>query len=283
MKASPFPASPLRAVVAVASEEARVRIGELLRRDRPADVAGAAAAEELPGLLRRLQPDLLFVDRGFSGAIGSALAPGEPAVIFVAAAEREALRGFELGAADCLLEPIGEERFRGALARADAMRARARRDSLQERLGRLAGQLELELRHRLFLRSSGEIAVVRRSEIDWIEADGDYVKLHQAGRTHMVRATMSAFEMKLDPGLFVRIHRSTIVNVDRIRRIRLSFARDHGVVLQDGTTLRLSRRYQGRLRALTGGREDPFADPAAARARPDRGRGAPGLRAPARA
>jgi two-component system, LytTR family, response regulator len=263
MKPSRPPAPALRAVVAVSRRETRLRIGELLRRDRSAEVAVAGSPEELAATLRQDQPDLLFVDRLGCSAVGSAGVPMLPPLIFVAAEEREALLGFELGAADCLLEPIAEERFRGALVRADAARALARRAGLQERLDRLASRLELEAGNRLFLKSSGEISVVRRSDVDWIEADGDYVKLHQAGRTHMVRATMTAFETRLDPGRFVRIHRSTIVNVDRIRKLRLSLATDHTVVLQDGTTLRLSRGYHGRLRDMIGNMEDPFGDPAA--------------------
>ncbi len=263
MKASRPPAPALRAVVAVSRRETRLRIGELLLRDRSAEVVGAASPEELAATLRQVQPDLLFVDRHAGGAIGSAGVPALPAVIFVAAEGREALLGFELGAADCLLEPIAEEKFRGALVRADAARALLRRAGLQERLNRLTSRLDLDAGNRLFLRSSGEISVVRRSDVDWIEADGDYVKLHHAGRTHMVRATMTAFETRLDPGRFVRIHRSTIVNVDRIRKLRLSLATDHSVVLQDGTTLRLSRGYHGRFRNMIGNMEDLFGDPAA--------------------
>ncbi len=263
MKASRAPGPPLRAVVAVSSRETRLRIGELLRRDRSAEVAGTPSPDELAGTLRQVKPDLLFVDRLGGGAVASAGVPAWPPLIFVAAEEREALLGFELGAADCLLEPLSEERFRSALVRAEAVRALARRASRLERLNQLARHLDLEGGHRLFLRSAGEIAVVRRSEVDWIEADGDYVKLHQAGRTHMVRATMTAFETRLDPDRFVRIHRSTIVNVDRIRKFRLSLAADPSVVLQDGTTLRLGRGYQGRLRELIGNMEDPFGGPVA--------------------
>ncbi len=261
MKTSASPAVSLRAVVAVAKTETRLRLGELLGRERSAEVAGLASAEELNGTLRRLRPDLLFVDRPAAAALRLEGVPAAPALIFIACEERDALLGFEVGAADCLLEPVCEERFRVALVRADAVRVQARRASLQERLTRLACHLDLDLRSRLFLKSSGEISVLRTSEVDWIEADGDYVKLHQAGRTHMVRATMTAFETRLDPDRFVRIHRSTIVNVDRIRRIRLSLATDHCVVLQDGTMLRLSRGYHGRLRDLIGNLDDSARRP----------------------
>ncbi|HLP25641.1 MAG TPA: LytTR family DNA-binding domain-containing protein, partial [Acidobacteriota bacterium] len=105
-------------------------------------------------------------------------------------------------------------------------------------------------RERILLRSGGEIYFVRAEDIDWIEAEGDYMKFHAAGRVHMLRETMANLEERLDSRRFIRIHRSTIVNIDRVKKLSPSFAGEYAVILHDGTKLRLSRGYHDRLQEL---------------------------------
>ncbi|MBI3886851.1 MAG: LytTR family transcriptional regulator, partial [Opitutae bacterium] len=103
---------------------------------------------------------------------------------------------------------------------------------------------------RILLKSGGEIFFLKADEIDWIEAEGDYMKFHAGGRTHLLRETMSRLEARLDPHRFIRIHRSTIVNIDRVKKLSPSFAGEYAVILHDGTKLKLSRGYHERLQEL---------------------------------
>jgi two-component system LytT family response regulator len=103
---------------------------------------------------------------------------------------------------------------------------------------------------RIMIKSSGEIIFLKVDEIDWIEAEGDYMKFHVAGRSHLMRETMARLEQRLDPRRFVRIHRSTIVNLDRVQKLSPSFAGEYAVILRDGTKLRLSRGFHERIASL---------------------------------
>jgi two-component system LytT family response regulator len=103
---------------------------------------------------------------------------------------------------------------------------------------------------RILLKSSGEIFFLKADEIDWIEAEGDYMKFHVGGRAHLMRETMARLEARLDPKRFIRIHRSTIVNIDRLRKLSPSFAGEYAVILHDGTRLKLSRGYHERIAAI---------------------------------
>jgi two-component system LytT family response regulator len=140
--------------------------------------------------------------------------------------------------------------------RAKATIRRREADLVNARLSRLLQYLESappassDANDRILVKSSGEIFFLKSAEIDWIEAEGDYMKFHVAGKTHLMRETMARLEARLDPKKFIRIHRSTIVNVDRMRKLSPSFAGEYAVILHDGTKLRLSRGYQERIAAL---------------------------------
>jgi two-component system LytT family response regulator len=205
----------------------------------------------------RLRPDLVFLDVQMVGCdgfealrrVGPAAAP---VVVFITAYDEYALRAFEFNAVDYLLKPYDDARFAVALDRAKDLVNHKRGESVDNRLARLLKHLEVEKRDRILLKSSGEIIFLKTSEIDWVEAEGDYVKFHVAGRSHLMRGTMAGLEAQLDPARFIRIHRSTIVNADRLRKLSPSFEGEYAVVLHDGTKLRLSRGYQDRIRALLG-------------------------------
>jgi two-component system LytT family response regulator len=161
-----------------------------------------------------------------------------PAIIFVTAYDQYALRAFEAGALDYLLKPFDNIRFDRAVGRAKQKIAHGR--DLPKKLDRLA------------IKSAGQVAFVSLSEIDWIEAADYYAALHVGQKTHLLRRSMSELEQDLDPATFCRVHRSTIVNLDRVRCLRLSEDGDYKVLLENGTNLRLSRRYRKQLQSRMG-------------------------------
>ena len=254
------PAQPLPIRTLIADDEPIARRGVrlLLERDGGIEIVGeASGGVEAADLITRLRPDLVFLDVQMVGCdgfetlrrVGPEVAP---VVVFVTAYDEYALRAFEFNAVDYLLKPYDDVRFAAALDCARDLVMRKRNDIVDNRLTRLLEHIEGEGRDRILLKSSGEIILLKTSEIDWIEAEGDYVKFHVAGRTHLMLGTMAALEERLDPARFIRIHRSTIVNADRLRKLSPSFEGEYAVVLQDGTKLRLSRGYQDRIKALLG-------------------------------
>jgi two-component system LytT family response regulator len=179
------------------------------------------------------------------------LGPARPAVVFVTAYDEYALGAFEIHALDYLLKPFSAARFKAALDHARVHLARGRaahpaRDDARREPGPVRPGPGGE---RLVIRSSGRIYFVSIADLDWCEASGNYVRLHVVAQTHFVRDTMAHLEARLDPARFGRIHRSTIVNIDRIQELRSSFNGEHVVQLRDGTRLTLSRGYRDALQA----------------------------------
>jgi two-component system LytT family response regulator len=266
------PASPdsanrrIRAVIVDDEPMARRGVRLLLERDQGVDIVGeAASGQEAADLIRREKPDLAFLDVQMPGGDGfEALAKIEPeatpAVVFVTAYDEHALRAFEVNAVDYLLKPYDDIRFSAALQRAKDEVRRRQADSVNSRLTQLLDYLqqnggngakkEDNAGDRILVKSSGEIFFLKAEEIDWIEAEGDYMKFHVNGRAHLMRETMARLEARLDPKRFIRIHRSTIVNIDRLRKLSPSFAGEYAVILHDGTKLKLSRGYHERIATL---------------------------------
>jgi len=260
MSLHPIPPGRVRTIIADDEPAARRGLRLLLERDPGVEIVGEAAGGlDAAELITRARPDLAFLDVQMPGCDGfetlARVGPeAAPAVVFVTAYDEHALRAFEFSAVDYLLKPFDDARFASALERAkDAVRRR-RADAADNRLERLLYRLQRggDGNDRILLKSSGEIIFLKTGEINWIEADGDYVKFHVEGRSHLMRGTMAALEARLDPRRFVRIHRSTIINADRLRRMSPSFAGEYEVVLQDGTKLRMSRGYHGRIAAVLG-------------------------------
>ena len=260
-------AARLRAVIVDDEPAARRGVRLLLDREGGVDVVGEAATGlEAVELIRREKPDLAFLDVQMPGADGfEALAELDaatvPAVIFVTAYDEHALRAVEVSAVDYLLKPFDDARFFAALRRAREEIRRRQADQVNDRLTQLLDYLrhtrgpasaapEDKSGDRILVKSSGEIFFLKADEIDWIEAEGDYMKFHVAGRSHLMRETMARLEARLDPKRFIRIHRSTIVNIDRLRKLSPSFAGEYAVILQDGTKLKLSRGYHERIAVL---------------------------------
>lgn len=186
------------------------------------------------------------------GVLASIPAPSMPVVIFVTAYDAYALKAFEVHAQDYLLKPFDRDRFYAAFQRA-ADRIRSERSKgANARLLALLEDIERERpgRARVPVRSGGSVFFLPVEEIDWIEAADNYVRIHAKGETHVVRQTLQRMEDSLAPRAFVRIHRSTIVSVSRIKEIQQWFGGEYVVLLRDGTKLHTSRRYRARLEEL---------------------------------
>jgi len=254
----------IRVIIADDEPTARRGVRLLLERDGMVEIVGeAAGGVEAVELIRRERPDLAFLDVQMPGCDGfealAGIAPAElPAIVFVTAYDEHALRAFEVNAVDYLLKPYDDARFAAALQRAKDEVRRRRADHVNSRLTQLLDYLQRNgeqprtetVGDRILVRSAGEIFFLKAGEIDWIEAEGDYMKFHVAGRTHLMRETMARLEARLDSSRFIRIHRSTIVNIDRLRKLSPTFAGEYAVILHDGTKLRLSRGYHERIGAL---------------------------------
>lgn len=247
---------PLRAMIVDDEPLARERIRTLLAEHGE----WAVAAECGDGLdavaaIERDRPDLVFLDIQMPELDGfevlDALGSAAPAIIFVTAFDEFALRAFEVSAVDYLLKPIDPGRFEQALGRARSrLGATAPDSSLQlEQLMHL-WRARQHLATRFVVRDGGTISFVRVQDVDWIDAAGNYVRLHAAGREHLVRDTMKAVEARLDPATFVRVHRSAIVNIDRVSALEPYFHGEYVVIMRDGARLTSSRSHSERLRAL---------------------------------
>lgn len=254
------PPARIRTVVVDDEPAARRGVRLLLERDPSIEIVGeAGGGGEAAELILREQPALAFLDVQMPGGDGfetlAKVGPGAaPVIVFVTAYDEHALRAFDVNAVDYLLKPYDDARFAAALQRAkDAVRRRSA-ETVDARLTQLLEYFETNAAaagtDRILVKSSGEIFFLKAEEIDWIEAEGDYMKFHVAGKTHLMRETMARLEARLNPKQFIRIHRSTIVNADRLRKLSPSFAGEYAVILQDGTKLKLSRGYHERIAAL---------------------------------
>ena len=252
----------IRALIVDDEPLARERIRTLLRKEPDIEVADECGdGMRAIAAIAKLRPDLVFLDvqmpesSGFDvvEAIG---AERMPAVIFVTAYDKYALRAFDVHALDYLLKPFDRARFREALERARTQIRHEQSGEINRRLLALLKDVrpEGQRRERLVVRDGGRILFLRTDEIDWIEAAGNYLKLHAGRHAHMMRETMAAIEAQLDPARFVRVHRSTIVNLDRVREMQPGPHGDSALVLRDGTRLTLSRTCRARFENALAGR-----------------------------
>ena len=275
--------TPLRAVVVDDEPLARRRVVRLLRREPDVEVVAVCGdGREAVQAVHAHAPDLLFLDVQMPEMTGvdviRALDPGcRPAVVFITAYDQYAIQAFEVHALDYLLKPYTPARLSAAVQRATRqlqapVHDTARLSELLEHLDRERRELAAKLNGsppappapppaapaaaagapishtgRLLVKEGERMFFVPVERVDWLEAEGNYVRLHCGRDAHLVRGTLGGMEEQLDARRFTRIHRSTIVNVDRVKEVRPWFAGDYLVKLQDGTELRLSRRYRDRL------------------------------------
>jgi two-component system LytT family response regulator len=244
---------PIRALIADDMLLARKRVQRHLQAHDDVEIVGeASGGQEAIDMIRALKPQLLFLDvqmpeiGGFDvlEQVGS---DAVPAVIFVTAYDQFALKAFEVHALDYLLKPFDTERFETALARAKALIARQKTEGAAGKLKALLAEMGGNARHprRLVIKADGRTVFLPVEDIDYIEAAGNYLRIITAsGGSHMIRDKISEMEQRLEPTAFARIHRSTIVNIDRIKEMHPLFNGDQTVTLRGGKKLTLSRTYR---------------------------------------
>lgn len=231
---------------------ARERVKRFLRDEDEIEIIGECSnGDDAVAAIKEMKPDLVFLDiqmpekNGFE-VIKSLSGRSLPTVIFVTAYDQYALQAFDVHALDYLLKPFTKDRFHRAVVRAREQIGGKRFGKIDERITSLIADLKSEKKYleRLVVKTTGRVFFLKVDEIDWIEAAGNYVKLHVGRETHMIRETMNGIEAKLDPDRFLRIHRSTVVHIDRIKELHPMFSGDYAVILRDGTELALSRNYR---------------------------------------
>jgi len=271
----------IRTLVVDDEPEAREGVRGLLARDPEVEIVGECrTGREAVAAIGRARPDLVLLDiqmpelDGF-GVLAEVGAGAMPHVVFITAYDHYALRAFEAHALDYLLKPFSDVRFADALARAKIQVRQRQAGELGRKLAELLGDGVADppreadapgpapaadaaparpYLDRIMVRLARNISFVRVEEIDWIEAADYYAKLHVAKRAHLIRETMQELEKKLDPARFVRVHRSAIVNVDRIQTLQPFFRGGHVILLRDGTRLSLSRSRRAALEQALGWR-----------------------------
>jgi two-component system LytT family response regulator len=239
---------------------ARERVLTLLQHEPDVEIVGECSdGAQAIAAIHHQAPDLVFLDVQMPGIDGfgviSAIGPERmPIVIFVTAYDEYALKAFEVHALDYLLKPFGRDRFQETLKHARASLERRRAGDLGRRLLALVNDIKPELPKldRLVVKSGGRVFFLRSEEIDWIEAAGNYVRLHLGEESHLFRETMNRMEARLDSRRFVRIHRSRIVNTERIKELQPWFNGEYVVVLRNGRKLPLSRGYRDKLHEQIG-------------------------------
>jgi len=242
----------IRAILADDEVLARQKLRQLLRTERDVEIVGeCATASETVELTRAAQPDLLFLDVRMPGMDGfdiiGALAQDEhvqmPNIIFTTAYDQYALRAFEVHALDYLLKPFTAERLQSAVQRVrEHALVDVKAGESQEQDGISSGPTT-----RMVFKSRGRILFLSVSEIRWISAEENYVRLCTGQETHLLRETMMHLEERLDPRLFLRVHRSFMVNLNYVKEVRTDADGDAAVVMHDGQKIAMSRSFKSRL------------------------------------
>ena len=231
---------------------ARKRIRRMLSGESDMSVVGECAdGPSAVAAINELNPDLVFLDvqmPGMNGievirAIGSRCLP---ALVFVTAYDTYALQAFETEALDYLLKPFDSLRFRETLQRVRRRLGEPDHERLSNQLRQLAGRFGAETQYlqRMAVKMDDRLILLNIEQVDWLEAAGNYVCVHVGKQSHIVRDSLSHMESCLDPARFIRIHRSTLVNLDRIRELRPHWHGDYQIILQSGQVLPLSRRHR---------------------------------------
>ncbi len=248
----------IRALIVDDEALARKRIKSLLANDSDIEVIEECSdGQKAVEAIRALAPDLVFLDvqmpvmNGFD-VIRTIGTERMPAIIFVTAYDQYAVQAFEVHAVDYLLKPFNRARFEKTVTHAKTLVGRSQSGAFNGELLTLLGSLQRkqEMQERFMIKSAGRIVFLRAEDIDWMETVGNYVRLHVGRDSHLMRETMNGLELRLDPQKFMRIHRSTIVNIDRVKELQPWAKGEYVVIMREGARLTMSRRYRERLHKL---------------------------------
>ena len=237
---------------------ARQKVRTLLDDDADIEIVGECAnGPEAIAAVRKQKPDLLLLDIEMPGANGFEVlhklrSERLPMVVFITAHDEYAVKAFEVEAIDYVMKPFDRRRFHDALRKAKRQMSDESGESEAKLIRLLERVVKPKALDHFVVKARDRTFLVPVSDVDWIEAEGKYVRLHAAGAAHLVRESISEVEERLDARKFLRIHRATIVNVKRILEMHRGFGGSVFVMLRDGTKLTMSRRYRGRIRELTG-------------------------------
>lgn len=245
-------ASKIKAIIVDDEPLACKRIKKLLSEDKDVDIVaicenGKQAIEEI----HNKEPDLLFLDiqmpeiSGFD-VLNNINDDIMPAIIFVTAYDEYAIKAFEVHALDYLMKPFKKERFQESLERAKTTLAQGDQNSLDTKIENLLQYLDPKHQPltRLLVKSSDQYFFLDEDDVDWIESEGNYVRIHTKKKDYLIRETMKNMEKKLNPDLFFRIHRSTIINVEKVKELEPWFHGDYKVTMYNGKKLTMSRNYK---------------------------------------
>jgi len=259
----------MRTLIVDDEPAAREGLRHLLAADPEIEVVGECRdGRTAAAVIRDQAPELVFLDIQMPemdglGVLREVGPERRPVVVFVTGYDRYALQAFEVHAVEYLLKPFTDDRFREALRQAKLQVRRTRMGELGRELASLAEPAgaapppqrgPAAYRSRLVVKTGGNVVLVPVEDIDWIDADGDYVRIHVGKAAHTVRETMHHLEAELDPARFVRIHRSTIVNLTRVKELQPFYRGEFVAVLHDGTRLKLSRGCRDTLEERLGRR-----------------------------
>jgi len=252
--------APIRVLVVDDEPLAREKIRGMAADDPEIRVvAECSNGAEAIEAVRSMRPDLILLDVQMPEVGGfdvlEALKDEQlPPVIFITAYDHYAVRAFEFHALDYLLKPFDRERFRAAIERAKRQIRRDSGNGIDARILALLEQMQGQTRYseRLVVKTGGRVFFLNTDEIDWVEAEGNYVSIHTGKKSYLLRETIIGLESQLDPKAFVRIHRSSIVRLDRIKELQPWSHGEYHVILEDGTRLTLSRSYREKLQAALG-------------------------------
>jgi len=234
---------------------ARERIRMILGADPEIEIIGECAdGDEAVEAIKNLKPEFVFLDVQMPGLDGFSVVEKigvekMPVVVFVTAYDEFAIKAFEVSALDYLLKPFEEEQLTRAVIRAKREIQKRQASDLNNHLRQLLAAVKPETKYlkRLVVKTAAQTILVQTEDIDWIGAAGNYLELHIGKETYLIRERISRMEQNLDPEKFARIHRSTIVNLDRIKTLHPLFNGDHITILRDGTKLNMSRAFYGKL------------------------------------
>ena len=255
-----MPEPNLRVLIVDDEPLARQRIRELLKDHPDCEVIGeCSTGTEAIEIIRQDSPDLVFLDIQMPGLDGLAVAQGAagnnaPLFVFVTAYDEHAIEAFKLNALDYLLKPFDRDRFRLALERARKQHNSDRKERFDLRILELLENIDTRSSYldRIIIKNNDRVSVIRVEEIDWIEAEGNYVRIHLGKQSSIMRETLTRLSAQLDPRQFARIHRSKMVNIDRIQEMHPWAGQDWRIILRNGIELPLSRTYRDELYRLLG-------------------------------